>query len=136
MVIGDKLKTLRAQKKMSQGDVEKRTGLLRCYISRVENGHTVPSVDTLEKLAQALEVPMHRLFTDDDRAKKPNLPAESIPRRAANSTQEREIRAFAKCFSRMDDKYRALVFQVASKMASRAAMTENAANQRKRIEMH
>jgi hypothetical protein len=79
---------------------------------------------------------MHRLFTDDDRAKKPNLSAESIPRRPANSNQEREIRAFAKCFSRMDDKYRALVFQVASKMASRAAMTENAANQRKRIEMH
>jgi transcriptional regulator with XRE-family HTH domain len=52
MVIGDKLKALREQKNLSQGDVEKRTGLLRCYISRVENGHTVPSVDTLEKTGQ------------------------------------------------------------------------------------
>lgn len=69
MVIGDKLKTLREQKNLSQGDIEKRTGLLRCYISRVENGHTVPSVDTLEKLARALEVPMYRLFTDDEHVK-------------------------------------------------------------------
>jgi transcriptional regulator with XRE-family HTH domain len=56
MVIGERLKDLREQKKMSQGDVEKRTGLLRWYISRVENGHTVPSVDTLEKMARALEI--------------------------------------------------------------------------------
>ena len=59
MVIGDKLKELRETKEFSQGDIEKRTGLLRCYISRVENGHTVPSVDTLEKMARALEVPMY-----------------------------------------------------------------------------
>jgi transcriptional regulator with XRE-family HTH domain len=62
MVIGDRLRELREKKMLSQGDVEKRTGLLRCYISRVENGHTVPSVDTLEKLARALEVPMYQLF--------------------------------------------------------------------------
>jgi transcriptional regulator with XRE-family HTH domain len=41
MVVGDKLKTLREQKNLSQGDLEKRTGPLRCYISRVENGHTI-----------------------------------------------------------------------------------------------
>jgi transcriptional regulator with XRE-family HTH domain len=48
---------------VSQGDIEKRSGLLRCYISRVENGHTVPSVETLEKMARALEVPMYRRFS-------------------------------------------------------------------------
>ena len=53
MVIGEQLKALREQKDLSQGDIEKRTGLLRCYISRVENGHTVPGVETLEKLARA-----------------------------------------------------------------------------------
>ena len=52
MIIGDRLRLLREEKKLSQGDIEKRTGLLRCYISRVENGHTVPSVETLEKLAR------------------------------------------------------------------------------------
>lgn len=51
---------------MSQGGIEKRTGLLRCYISRVENGATVPSISTLEKMAHALEVPMYQLFFDGD----------------------------------------------------------------------
>jgi transcriptional regulator with XRE-family HTH domain len=66
MLIGNRLKELRDSKQLSQGDIEKRTGLLRCYISRVENGHTVPSVETLEKLARALEVPMYRLFHEGE----------------------------------------------------------------------
>ena len=66
MVIGNRLKELRESKELSQGDIEKRTGLLRCYISRVENGHTVPSVSTLERMARALEVPMYRLFHDGE----------------------------------------------------------------------
>ena len=57
---------LREEKKLSQGDIEKRTGLLRCYISRVENGHTVPAVETIEKFARALEVPIYQLFYDGD----------------------------------------------------------------------
>src|ERR1700676_432210 len=67
MVIGDRLRDLREQKKLSQGDIEKRTGLLRCYISRVENGHTVSAIETLEKLARALEIPMYQLFYDGDK---------------------------------------------------------------------
>ncbi len=120
MVIGEQLKALREQKGLSQGDIEKRTGLLRCYISRVENGHTVPGVDTLEKLARALEVPMYRLFTDEEHVKMPNLPAEAIRSRAANSKQDREHHAFAKLFARMKDKDRKLLFHVANKMAGRA----------------
>jgi transcriptional regulator with XRE-family HTH domain len=108
MVIGEKLKFLREQQNMSQGDIEKRSGLLRCYISRVENDHTVPSVDTLEKMARALEVPMYRLFTDDEHVNAPNIPAEIIPRRAANSKQERVVRALAKLFARMDENIRAI----------------------------
>jgi len=74
MIIGDRLRELREEKKLSQGDIEKRTGLLRCYISRVENGHTVPAIETLEKLARALEVPLYQLFYDgDERPKLPNL---------------------------------------------------------------
>src|ERR1700721_3214550 len=72
MVIGDRLRAMREAKQLSQGDIEKRTGLLRCYISRVENGHTVPAVETLEKLARALEVPLYQLFYDGD--KPPQLP--------------------------------------------------------------
>jgi transcriptional regulator with XRE-family HTH domain len=66
MMIGNRLKDLRESKQLSQGDIEKRCGLLRCYISRVENGHTVPSVETLEKMARALGVPMYRLFHDGE----------------------------------------------------------------------
>ena len=120
MVIGDKLRALREQKKLSQGDIEKRTGLLRCYVSRVENNHTVPSVDTLEKLARALGVPLYRLFTDDEHVKKPNIPAEAIRSPAAISKQGNEFRTFAKCFLRMDHKDRGILLHMASKMANRA----------------
>jgi transcriptional regulator with XRE-family HTH domain len=74
MIIGDRLREIREEKKLSQGDVEKRTGLLRCYISRVENGHTVPAIETLEKLARAFEVPMYQLFYEGNEPPKlPNL---------------------------------------------------------------
>src|SRR5277367_6662734 len=73
MVIGEKLKALRAQKGMSQGDIEKRTGLLRCYLSRVENGHTVPSIETLQKIAGALELPLSQMFDDQPRQEVPGL---------------------------------------------------------------
>jgi len=64
MIIGDRLRELREAKHLSQGDIEKRTGLLRCYISRVENGHTVPAIETLEKMARALELPLYHLMYD------------------------------------------------------------------------
>jgi transcriptional regulator with XRE-family HTH domain len=72
MEIGKRLRELREQKKFSQGDVEHRTGLLRCYISRVENGHSVPAIKTLEKLARAFEVPMYQLFYEGENP--PELP--------------------------------------------------------------
>jgi len=120
MVIGDRVRSLREQKNLSQGDVEKRSGLLRCYLSRVENGHTVPSVDTLEKIARAVEVPMYRLFTDEEHVKKPNIPTEAVRSRAANSKQENEIRAFAKLISRLNPRNRGILFHMAAKMAGRA----------------
>jgi len=64
MNIGETIRTYRLQKGMSQGDIEKRTGLLRCYLSRVENGHTIPSLDTLSKIATAMEVPLAHFFGD------------------------------------------------------------------------
>lgn len=74
MVISERLKALREHKKLSQGDIEKRTGLARVYISRVENGHTVPSIETLEKLARAMEVPMYALFYDGEEPPAPEHP--------------------------------------------------------------
>jgi transcriptional regulator with XRE-family HTH domain len=75
MIIGDRIRAMREEKELSQGDIEKRTGLLRCYISRVENGHTVPGIETLEKIARTLECPLyHLLYEGEEPPKLPNLP--------------------------------------------------------------
>lgn len=72
MQIGTTIRAHRLQKGLSQGDIEKRTGLLRCYLSRVENGHTVPSLDTLSKIASALDLPIAQFFSDDSLNKQMN----------------------------------------------------------------
>ena len=75
MVIGDRLRALREGKNLSQGQIERQTGLLSGFVSRLEHGDTVPSVEVLEKIAQALAVPLYRLFYDDDEPPKlTNLP--------------------------------------------------------------
>src|ERR1017187_4137156 len=71
MIIGDRLRALREDKKFSQGDIEKRTGLFRCYISRVENGHTVPAIETLEKMARAFEMPLYQVMYDGNEPPEP-----------------------------------------------------------------
>ena len=124
MVIGTRLRALREAKKFSQGDIEKRTGLLRCYISRVENGHTVPSIETLEKLASALEIPLYQLFFEGDEP--PLLP--NLSRRRSTEELEldeeaqKEMRFFEKVrrlLSRIDEKDRQLLLYMAQKLASR-----------------
>lgn len=74
MQIGTTIRAHRLQKGLSQGDIEKKTGLLRCYLSRVENGHTVPSLDTLSKIATALDLPIAQFFSDDSLEKKMSAP--------------------------------------------------------------
>jgi len=71
--IGTAIRAHRLQKGLSQGDIEKKTGLLRCYLSRVENGHTVPSLDTLSKIARALDLPITQFFADESLGRQPNL---------------------------------------------------------------
>lgn len=74
MIVANRLRTLREAKNLSQGDIEKQTGLLRCYVSRVENGHTVPSLETLEKFARALDVQLYQLMYDGDKPPAPPRP--------------------------------------------------------------
>jgi transcriptional regulator with XRE-family HTH domain len=124
MLIGQKLKEIRESKNLSQGDIEERIGLLRCYTSRVENGHTVPSVETLEKYARALEVPLYKLFYDGKGPiKKPNLPAVNNGGAlwGAGGKEHRELRVFADALSRMNGKKRSLLFSIAQQMARRRA---------------
>ena len=126
MIIGERLRVLREEKKFSQGEIEKRTGLLRCYISRVENGHTVPAVETLEKFARALEVPMYQLFYEGEEPPKlPSLPKRKSADDIAWGSEGKEARLLAKfcrLFSRMDEDDLGMVLFMAQKMARRKAV--------------
>jgi transcriptional regulator with XRE-family HTH domain len=121
MIIGDRLRELREEKKLSQGDIEKRTGLLRCYISRVENGHTVPAIETLEKLARALEVPLYHLFYEGDEPPKlPNL----LKRKTSDDVvwgssgkQAAYLHRLTKCLGKAEEADRKLLLAMAQKMA-------------------
>jgi transcriptional regulator with XRE-family HTH domain len=124
MVIGSRLKKLREDRSLSQGDVEKRTGLLRCYISRVENGHTVPSIETLERIAAALELPLFQLFYEgNEPPPTPNLSKRRTTEELAlDPEQEKELRFYEKVkklLTRIDEKDRQLLLYMAQKLASR-----------------
>jgi transcriptional regulator with XRE-family HTH domain len=121
MIIGDRLKALREEKSLSQGEIEKRTGLLRCYISRVENGHTVPAFETIEKFARALEVPLYQLFYDGEEP--PELP-HMYKRKSAkdlawgsSGKEARLLEKFRRLLGRTNDSDRKLLFFMAQKMA-------------------
>jgi transcriptional regulator with XRE-family HTH domain len=122
MIIGDRLRSLREVKKFSQGDIEKRTGLLRCYISRVENGHTVPAVETLEKFARALEMPIYQIMYDGDE------PPPAVKTRAGKKQRDeygsfgREARVldkFRKYLAKVTDRDRHVLLTTLQKMAKR-----------------
>ena len=123
MIIGDRLRALREEKKLSQGDIEKRTGLLRCYISRVENGHTVPAVETLEKKARAFEDPLYQLFYDGEEPPQvPNLLKRKSSDENAwgNSGKDaRYLNKLRRVLSKTDEENRKLVMHMAQKMAGR-----------------
>jgi transcriptional regulator with XRE-family HTH domain len=121
MLIGDRLRALREEKKLSQGDIEKRTGLIRCYVSRVENGHTVPALDTIEKFARALEVPLYQLFYEGEQP--PALPR--LPKRrtaddilwGSSRKEARQLTQLQRLLGRINQEDRNLLMFMAQKMA-------------------
>ena len=120
MVIGDRLRAVREEKELSQGDIEKRTGLLRCYLSRVENGHTVPGIETLEKIARALEVPLYQLFYDGEELPPPNLPKRRTSADTAWGSSRKDARYLTRLrllLSGMKEDDRHLLLFLAHKMA-------------------
>ena len=121
MIIGERLRALREEKKFSQGIVEERTGLLRCYISRVENGHTVPAVETLEKFARALEVPMYELFYDGNEPHKPpKLPkGKTANEWGTKGKDARMLAKFCQLFGHMNEDDLKMLLFMTQKMAKR-----------------
>lgn len=123
MFIGDRIRAIREAKELSQGDIEERSGLLRSYLSRVENGHTVPSVETLEKLARALQVPLYQLFYEGEQPPKLSHLAKRITaEEIAYGTSGKEARIlgkFSRLLGRITEPDRKLLFHMAQKMARR-----------------
>jgi transcriptional regulator with XRE-family HTH domain len=114
MNIGETIRSLRLQKGMSQGDIEKRTGLLRCYLSRVENGHTIPSLETLAKIASAMDVPLAQFFSNGatpDGGHGPQLSEDEV----------RFLTQIRRYSSNLNDSDRKLVLAMIKKMAASAA---------------
>ncbi len=121
--IGVRLRKMRKDRNWSQDEIEKRTGLQRSYISRVENHHTVPSIETLEKLAAALEIPLHRFFYEGEEP--PPLPRLSnrtslkeLPRRGEAPKDLRFFGKLRRMVAGMSEKDRRLFFSVAAKVVS------------------
>jgi len=115
MNIGETIRSYRLQKGMSQGDIEKRTGLLRCYLSRVENGHTIPSLDTLAKIAGAMELPLAQFFAD-------NAHPNGHPGKAPQLSDEdvRFLSQVRRYSSSLNESDRKLVLAMVKKMAATA----------------
>ncbi len=113
MNIGETIRNYRLQKGMSQGDIEKRTGLLRCYLSRVENGHTIPSLDTLAKIASAMELPLAQFFADRD---EDNGQHKNIPQ--LSEDEIRFLSQIRRYSSSLNDSDRKLVLAMVKKMAA------------------
>ena len=124
MVIGQRLRMLREERNLSQGDIEARTGLLRCYVSRVENGHTVPSLETLEKLAAALEIPLYQLFySGKGPPALPNLTGRGAGEETVDGTESEADRRFFRkvnhLVARISEQDRELFLHMARKLAAR-----------------
>jgi transcriptional regulator with XRE-family HTH domain len=120
MIIGDRLRALREEKNLSQGDIEKRTGLVRPYISRVENGHTVPAIETLEKFARALEVPLYQLlYEGEEPPKPPPISTRKLPEHAWGSTGKdaKYLEKLRRLLSKTDEPNRKLLLQLVQRMA-------------------
>lgn len=124
MLVGERVRELRKSKTLSQGAIETRCGLLRCYLSRVENGHTVPSVETLEKLARAMEVPLYTFFYNGEEPSS-NLPTPTKLGTYGQSAWSNSAKGaimlhqFRQAFGHTSDRDLKILFSMAQKMARR-----------------
>ena len=116
LMIGERLRTIRESKKLSQGDIEKRTGLIRSYTSRVENGHTVPSIETLAKYAQALEIPLYQIFFDGE-AEPKKIKGVDVDGRKLSLGERREIESLGRKFAKLKERDKLLVRHMIAKLA-------------------
>jgi transcriptional regulator with XRE-family HTH domain len=120
MDVGDRLKQFRELKGLTQVEIEERTGLLRGYISRVENGHTVPTIETLERFARALDMPLYQLLYEGEKPPRPLLTeAENIDDWASQGKGRRVFSKLQKAIQKMSVPDRALLLYMAAKIVGK-----------------
>jgi transcriptional regulator with XRE-family HTH domain len=119
MIIAERLRALREEKGLSQGEVERRTGLLRCYISRVEHGNTVPSVETLEKFARAFDMKLYQFLYDGPEPPKPRVVDDVGNEWGTEGRDARLLGKLRSHLARMNVRDRTLVMATALQMAKR-----------------
>lgn len=73
MDVGHKIKELRIMKSLTQKELGQRMGISQQQIAQYENGKLNPKIETLQKIADALEVPRNLLFEDLDSTEKSEL---------------------------------------------------------------
>ncbi len=115
ITIGTTIRSLRLEKGMSQGDIEKRTGLLRCYLSRVENGHTVPSLETLQKIAMALDMPLSQFFSES--------PLKDVPGMSLSQDEIHFLTEVQRYSSHLGETDRRLLLAMVRKFAATASVS-------------
>jgi transcriptional regulator with XRE-family HTH domain len=119
LMIGERLRTIRESKNLSQGDIEQRTGMMRSYTSRVENGHTVPSIETLAKYAQALDIPLYQIFYDGEEAPK-KIKGLDLDGKNLSLSERREIESLGRQFAKLKARDKGLVRLLVAKLAQSA----------------
>ena len=65
---GTRLREARLHAGLSQSELEELSGIPKARLSRYENGHVEPSIQTLNRLARALNVSEASLLGDERRA--------------------------------------------------------------------
>jgi transcriptional regulator with XRE-family HTH domain len=64
--IGENIKRVRKEKKMTQKDLGEIVGISNTYLSDIEIGRTNPSIKTLKRIAKGLEVSYVELLKDTE----------------------------------------------------------------------
>jgi transcriptional regulator with XRE-family HTH domain len=113
--IGKRIRELRMQRGLSQRDVQHSTNMMAAHVSRVELGHTTPSLETVERLAALFGVPLHEMFRDGtERAKIVAFDGEDAP----------VMRVLARYVRQMNPADRALLLRCAIALTRESKQTE------------
>jgi transcriptional regulator with XRE-family HTH domain len=121
MLMGQRLKDIRKGKHLSQGDIEKATGLRRGYVSRVENGHIVPSVESIEKWAYALKMPLYQIFHEGEEPPLPVKISMNVAQLWGNAKRDAsKLNRLRHLLKRMDKAHRKILLSLAARTARRS----------------